>query len=264
MRQDFWLFLGYLLGMGTMDEREEDSHRSLELAVSLNKPMKVSVGGESRECSLLALGPGVSHRIDGNGGWQFFGYLHPESRLGRLIMDKINASGRSWLYIGADGVERKEFISGLEEPSAYRVRELWEYLLSRLLGIKSYSLGWSSELKKMLVAMESLPFSELHAKSISEKLGVSTFELEETFSRIAGIPLTHFLFNRKLAHASDKIKKGWSLDEAINEAGLSGTSSVTEYIRTMYGLDMERLLTEKPFIRFFSVADYEQLSGHAL
>ncbi|MDC7223369.1 MAG: hypothetical protein PQJ60_06475 [Spirochaetales bacterium] len=264
MRQDFWLFLGYLLGMGNLSETVECSHGALELAVSFNKPMTVTADGETKNCSLVALGPNVPHRIECPGGWQFFGYLHPDSRLARLIQEKIDSSRRSWLYETADFSRGEAIVTGLEEPSAYRVRELWEFLLSHLLGIQSYSLGWNEELKHILEVIESLPYGELSLKAVGEKLASPAGKLADDFYRLAGIPLNHFLFNWRLAHASDRIKKGLSLDEAIAAAGLSGTASVTAYLRELYGLDMEKILTEKPLIRFFSAADYEQLSGHAL
>ena len=265
MRQDFWLFLGYLLGMGTVSETEECSHGAVELAVSFNGPMRVAVEGKALECSLLALGPHVPHTIDGSLGWQFFGYLHPDSRLAQLIMEKIGKSGRPWLCGSADFSRGEPIIPSLDnEFSAYSIRELWEFLLSHLLGIKSYSLGWSQELTRIVKLVESMPWDRLSISSLAGSLETTGYELEQHFFQLAGIPLSHFLFNRRLVRTAELIGKGRNLDRALSEAGLSGKASITEYIRSLYGLDMENLLTEKPCIRFFSAADYEQLSGHAL
>ncbi len=265
MRQDYWLFLGYLLGMGIINEPEEFSHDSVEVAASFNGPMKVSVGGESFECSLLALGPGVDHTIDGSRGWQFFGYLHPESRLAQLISRTIGESGKTWLC-GTSGFDRMDSLGlGLDsEFSPYRIRELWEFLLSHLLGIKSYSLGWSVELNRIFKQVESMARENLNIRALAGCFNMSDGELEKSFFHLSGIPLTHFLFTVKLARAANMIKKGTGLDQALAAAGLSGRASVTGYISRLYGLDMENLLTEKPYIRFFSATDYEQLSGHAL
>jgi hypothetical protein len=265
LRQDYWLFLGAFLGMGTLMEREERSHGAIELAVSFNKPMKVCVEGECRECSLLAIGSRVPHTIDGGEGWQFFGFLHPESRLARLIQNKIDASGRTWLYEETSSQRAEPIDPSLDLiPSTYRVRELWEFLLSHFLGIHSYSLGWNKDLRKIWEVIESLPGKELSLKRVSDSLEMKAFELEESFFRLVGIPFSHFIINRKLVYVSEEIKKGISLDAAVSAAGLSGLASLTSYTYDLYGMNMDELLTEKPYVRFFSAADYEQLSGHAV
>jgi len=265
LRRDYWLFQGYLLGLGTLNEEEPCSHGAVELVVSLKYPMTVTAEGTAFTCSLLALPPHMRHTIIGEQGWQIFGYLHPESRLAGMILDRIEKSPHPWLQGPAVVSDRELVLPGLDmEPAAYRVRELWEFLLSRLMGIQSYPLGWSGEVKAFLKAVDSLSVHDLGVASFAKALNMAPRAAEERFRELCGIPLAHFLFNRKVVDAAERIKKGRPMEAAVSEAGLSGVSSVANYMKEFYNLDMEVLLMEKPLIRFFPAADYEQLSGYTL
>lgn len=265
MRLDFWFFQGYLLGMGSLTELYRRSHNAIEVALSFNQPMKVTIKGVEHSCSLLAVDSDVPHVIDGTDGWQFFGYLHPDSHLGKLVHEKISQNGKGWIMEEAEFLHGREIeLSANNEPTPYKIRELFETLLSHLLGIKSFSLGWNGELKTFLDSMESFPISELNQTSLGEKMNLSPSLLAERFYQLTGIPLTHFIFNRKLVNTFLLIKKDLSLREAVEMSGLSGVFSATSYITDLYGLDMETLLTENSLVRFFPVCDPGQISGHGV
>jgi AraC-like DNA-binding protein len=265
LRLDFWFFQGYLLGLGPLAEEVESSHQAIQLAVSFNHPMKVTIEGEDHECTLLAIDSQISHKIEGALGWQFFGFIHPQSQLGGLVRDRIDQTGGRWFYENKDLSKRDPINPSINDRNpSYRIRELWEFLLFHLLGIRSYSLGWSQELSSMLNVMDKLPLNELNLKKLSEIFNKYPRELETRFFQMAGIPLVHYIFNTKLVHASDLIKRGMSFNEAIGASGLSGSSSAAAYMKNLYGLDLEFLLKEEPHVRFFSTTRIEQLSGHAL
>jgi hypothetical protein len=265
LRRDYWLFQGYLLGLGTLNEEEPCSLGAVVLAVSLKHPMTVTAEGTTFSCSLLALPPHMRHAISGEQGWQIFGYLHPDSRLAGMILDRIEKSPHPWLQGPPVVTSRELVLPGLDmEPAAYRVRELWEFLLSRLLGIQSYPLGWSGEVKTFLKIVDSIPVCDLGVASFARALDLEPRAAEERFLELCGIPLAHYLLNRKVVEAAERIRRGQPMEAAVSEAGLSGVSSVANYMKEFYNLDMEVLLMEKPLIRFFPAADYEQLSGYTL
>lgn len=265
MRLDYWFFQGYLLGMGSLVEREKVSFQAIRLAVSFNAPMEVFLDGEHHVCTLAAFDSALSHRIDGREGWQFFGYLHPESKLGTLVKEKIAETRLGRIIYEKSLTQRTPVNPGLNDvPEAYQVRELWELLLNRLLGIKTYSLGWSGELKEMMDAVMGFPPAELSVGALAERLNRPPRELEASFFSLAGLRLVPFLFHLKLARASRMVKEGEDMERALRRSGLAGVSSASAYMRNLYGLDLASLLEETPHIRFFTARDSEQLSGHVL
>ena len=254
-RADFYLFRHFLMGMGSFRDDKVTSHEAMKLVFGVNRPFRIRLDQKWHEARAVLIGASVPHFLNGEGDWQIVIWIDADSTLG-ILMDARTLEGRPWaIHDVPASLSMGEVIQTVGDDSdPHGALQMAETLLRVYGGTIPVPANWDGKVKSIIRRIEENPGS-VTLRSLSEDSGRSPEALEGDFRRIIGSSLENYLHRRKWAVYIRYRREGMERDEALRRAGLPGWEGLRDRFKARYGLDLDVLESDKPFVRVYQGPD---------
>ena len=136
----------------------------------------------------------------------------------------------------------------LPDPSG--ALELAETLLHAYGGVRPVGASWDNDIRDIINLIEADPGIQT-VRRLADGAGCSVRELEADFRRVMGATLDDYLHRRKISAYVGYRQEGMKKEEALRRSGLPGWVGLSESFRARYGLDLEILEEQSPFVRVY-------------
>lgn len=250
-RADFYVFRHFLMGMGTFRDDGVRSHTSMKLIFGVNRPFRIRLADQWLDARAALVAGGTPHFINGDGDWQIILWIEADSSLGILLEARTLEGRRFAVQGGEDKLAIDEVIQTAGDlPDPAGALELAEILLYAYGGVRPVGASWDNEIRDIVTLIEADPGKQT-VRSLADEAGCSVPELEADFRRVMGAALDDYLHRRKISTYVGYRQEGMKKDEALRRSGLPGWVGVSESFRARYGLDLEILEKQSPFVRVY-------------
>lgn len=233
-------------------DADNHSHNYIQITLGLEEDVAISVEGVAYQASGFILHSNIIHELQGNGQWQWYMLVNPESVFGEHLK-------RTYLQH-----------SDIYFPSSIQIKELQHLAIAKLFSIQSpdeYNSVWCAckhilnfpdnnlqsvqdeRLHSIMQAIETIPAHQLSVKTLSKELFLSESRLSHLFKNMAGISLASYLVHHKLETAFHAIFAGKSMTEAAMDAGFNSSSHFSKTVRDKLGMTARAIVQHSRYLK---------------
>lgn len=240
------------MGMGAFRDDRVGSCEAMKLIFGVNRSFRIRLDEDWVEARVALVSGGTPHFLNGEGDWQIVLWLERDSSLG-ILLEARTLEGRKWAVQGGGGADMSlneviQTAGDLPDPSGALL--LAETLLYAYGGITPVTASWDDEIRSVITRMEADSGCET-VRTLSDSLGRSTDNLASDFRRVVGATLEDYLHRRKLGFYVGLRQEGMKRDDALRRTGLPGWEGLKTRFGARYGLDLELLEEQNPFVRVY-------------
>ena len=242
-----YIFHDFLAEAGPLNDGKVRTHRCLQLIYGVNKPFRVRLQGEWRECRICLLDNGVDHFISGEDDWQICYFIYPDSPLGYLFKSAVlKDSVVSVLDQDEDPGHIRTDQPAVRPMSTDDIRGLFETFIYLFTGKRSTprnGLAVAGRVKGALGSLQEETLGELAAA-----LNIEQDELIDGFKRETELDLRTFLMHRRMIKFYDSLEKlddlpGFDeLETLARKAGIAGLPGLDRMFEDFFGMPYLRWL----------------------
>ncbi len=250
-RADFYLFRHFLMGLGAFRDERVVSNEAMKLVFGINRPFRIRLEGEWVEARAALLSGGTPHFLNGDGDWQIVLWLERDSSLG-ILLDARVLEGRPWTVQG--DIAELSMLDVIQTsgdfPDPPGALALAETLLAAYGGITPVPATWDNQIRSVINLIEANSGNET-VQSLADSVSSPVADVEADFRRVVGAGLDDYLHRRKTALYVELRQNGEKRQDALRAAGLPGWEGMKERFASRYGLDLEVLDEQSPFVRVY-------------
>ncbi|WNG44867.1 helix-turn-helix transcriptional regulator [Archangium minus] len=214
------------------------------VALSLDAPFTVTVGGSRHEAHSALIPPNTLHQLTAETGAIAFLYLDP--------VDTAVAGGPGWRRRTRGGVlfehaATAETVDTLRKPGAAkaaagrRVLEALGELVEPTSPLADRRVA--SALRKLERVVEGLDAAECRLDGVAAGLKLSTSRAQHLIREVTGVPFRRYRTWVRMRVAARTLAGGGTLTEAAHTAGFSSAAHFSTAFRAMFGLPPSALVS---------------------
>jgi AraC-like DNA-binding protein len=201
------------------------------VALSLDAPFTVTVGGTRHEARSALIPPNTLHQLTAAPGAIAFLYLDP--------VDTAVAGGPGWRRRTRSGVlfehaATAETVATLKAAAGRRVLEALGALVDSTSPRADRRVA--SALRKLEQVVEGLDAAECRLDGVAAGLKLSSSRAQHLIREVTGVPFRRYRTWVRMRVAARTLAGGGTLTEAAHTAGFSSAAHFSTAFRTMFGL----------------------------
>ncbi|MDC7240589.1 MAG: hypothetical protein PQJ50_09540 [Spirochaetales bacterium] len=242
-----YIFHDFLAEAGPLNDGKVRTHRCLQLIYGVNKPFRIRLQGEWRECRICLIDNGVDHFISGEDDWQICYFIYPDSPLGYLLKSAVlKESVVSVLNQDEDPAHIRTYQPAVRPMSCDDIRGLFETFIYLFTGKRTVLRNGLALAEGVRGALDSL--QEQTLAELVSVLNVDQEELIDGFKRETEMDLRTFLMHRRMIKFYDALElldehPGFDvLDELARKSGIAGLSGLDRMFEDFFGMPYLRWL----------------------
>lgn len=215
------------------------------VALSLDAPFTLTVGGRRREARSALIPPNTLHQLTAGGGAIAFLYLDP--------LDTAVAGGPGWHPAPRSGVLFEHVDTTKTVATLLRLRGAKPLVAGRqVLAVLGGLVDPASPraerrvalaLRKLEPLVEGLDAAECRLDRVAASLKLSTSRAQHLIREVTGVPFRRYRTWVRMRVAARALAGGGTLTEAALIAGFSSASHFSTAFRAMFGLPPSALVS---------------------
>jgi len=250
-RADYYLFRHFLMGMGSFQDSKVSSPEAMKLLFGVNRPFRIRLEDAWFEARAALLDGGVPHYVNGEGDWQIFLWIDPDTSLAGLL-NRRALKGRPWaIHNAAPSPSMTEIIQtvgDLSDPAG--ALEIAESLIYSYGGAKAVPATWDRLVKKAVTLLDQ-DIGAYSVRSLAERVGRDPVQLDADFRLVLGTPLHSYIHRLKWQAYIKFRRDGQEMTQSLRSSGLIGWEGLRDDFENRYGLELDVLENSLPFVRVY-------------
>jgi AraC-like DNA-binding protein len=241
--------------VGTGGSSDRHSHHALQLAISFDEPLELTLDDRQVGARAVLVGSGVPHAFQTEGRRIFYALIEPHSATGFAL------AHRTAHVAGRDLTE----VLPIGEAPAAEPDALIDYTC-RMLGLLAPQPMAPPLSEPVISALAYLDATLDHPPRLvqaARAAHISPSRLTHLFSEQVGIPFRRFALWLRLRRAAEHVWRTRSLTEAAHAAGFSDLAHFSRVCRATFGVAPTGLLAMAPISASWSPAPSTATSNKA-
>lgn len=229
---------GLLSYVGAGGSSARHSHHAVQLAVSFDDPLEVTVGDLRTVVGAVLIPGSVPHAVETRGRRIFYALVEPHGVLGAALATRAK---------DLRGRDIAELIPSLSEPAGDAASLITH--VGRLIGSLAPRPAHQDLSPAVLTALEYLDYSlsgRPRLEDAARAAHISPSRLTHIFSEQLGIPFRRFVVWLRLRRAAEYRWNTSTLTEAAVAAGFSDGAHLSRVCRQTFGVSPSALSEMRP------------------
>lgn len=226
----------------------EHSHCVLQIFLSFDESLQVSVAGESLSGKCIIVNQNVCHRFSCNNKMQLSILVEPSSNFAKELMKKIDGD---YLVYNKDieRIQQKAYaIIDTNDKEKYLdfVSEFANYL-----GISRGANVLDARIVKLLEKLHTCDCYDHTIENLAKEVCLSPSRLSHLFAKQIGVPLKKYIQFHQLEKAFTAILKGISITDSAMLAGFNSPSHFAASVKKWIGMSVSTSIKDSEFLKVF-------------
>lgn len=226
----------------------EHSHCVLQIFLSFDEPLQVSVADESISGKCIIVNQNVWHRFSCNNKMQLSILVEPSSNFAKELIKKIDGN---YLIYNKDieRIQQKAYaIIDTNDKEKYLdfVGEFANYL-----GISRGTIVLDERIVKLLEKLQTCDCYDHTIENLAKEVCLSPSRLSHLFAKQIGVPLKKYIQFHQLEKAFTAILKGISITDSAMLAGFNSPSHFAATVKKWMGMPVSASIKDSEFLKVF-------------
>lgn len=229
-------------------EAVEHSHCVLQIFLSFDEPLQVTVAGESISGKCIIVNQNVWHKFSCNNKTQLSILVEPSSSFARELIKKVDGN---YLIINNDieCIQQKaNAIADTNDKEKYLdfVREFTDFL-----GINRETNVLDERINKLLDILKNCDCYDHTIVNLAKEVCLSPSRLSHLFSEQIGVPLKSYIQFHQLEKAFTALLNGESVTNAAMLAGFNSPSHFAATVKKWMGMPVSTSIKDSEILKVF-------------
>lgn len=226
----------------------EHSHCVLQIFLSFDEPLQVSVAGESISGKCIIVNQNIQHNFSCNNKMQLSILVEPSSSFAKELIKKIDGNYLIYnkdieriqqkAYAIIDTNDKEKYIDFMSEFANY-------------LGISRSAIVFDERIVKLLEKLQTCDCYDHTIESIAKEVCLSPSRLSHLFAKQIGVPLKKYIQFHQLEKAFTAILSGKSITDSAMLAGFNTPSHFAATVKKWMGMPVSTSIKDSEILKVF-------------
>lgn len=223
-------------------------HWAMQLFLSLEKELEISVGGERVLCKCIVVNRNIPHSFSTGNIVHFSMIIEPTTSIAEQL-DEIMERRDYHVFDSTDIVQLQKSL--LQFISSDEIKDYHNFItqLYQFCGLKNHSKIFDNRIKELLLEIESCSCDTHLIGVFADKVALSQSRLSHLFREQVGIPLKSYIQFHQMQKAFLALLNGNNITEAAMLAGFDTPSHFAAVTKRMMGMPASISLKDSVFLK---------------
>ena len=234
--------------IGNQVNSAEHSHCVLQVFLSLDEPLQVTVENEQISGKCVIVNKNVSHIFSCEGKIRLSILIEPSSGFAKELIKKIDGN-----YLvcnnGIDRIQQKAAaLLNTDDKQQYSdfIKDFADYL-----GVIRNSEDLDERIAELLEIMQNCNCYDHAIENFAKRVHLSSSRLSHLFREQIGVPLKSYILFHQLEKAFTALLDGTNITDAALLAGFDSPSHFSATVKKWMGMPVSASIKDSEFLKVF-------------
>ncbi len=234
--------------IGDQVESAEHSHCVLQIFLSLNEPLQVTVEDEQISGKCIIVNKNARHIFSCDNQIRLSILIEPSSNFAKELTKKID--GAYLIYNGGIELLQQKAVAlidtGDKQHYSDFIQDLAEYL-----GVKRNSKVLDERIIELLEILQNCDCYDHTIENFAKSVCLSSSRLSHLFREQIGVPLKRYILFHQLEKAFTALFDGSNITDAAMLAGFDSPSHFAATVKKWMGMSVSASIKDSEFLKVF-------------
>lgn len=238
------------IGMITdMLDAEEHSHYPIQLFLSIDEPLKITIAGKEVCVQCIAVGQNVPHTFSSQNRAHISAIIETASDFSCSLNERIDGAFAVFENAGLPTLQSKA-----KELIAASDKEQWQAFMRDFklyLGIEPREQPLDERITKLLFLLKQCNCYDHTIAALAKQVSLSPSRLSHLFREQVGVPLKSYIVLHQTEKAFADLLGGASITDAAMLAGFDSPSHFATTVKKLMGQPASKATKDSEFLKVF-------------
>ncbi len=234
--------------IGNQVNSSEHEHCVLQVFLSLDEPLQVTVENERISGKCVIVNKNVRHKFSCDNRVRLSVLIEPSSSFAKELIKKIDGD----FLVCDDGIERIQqkaaALIGTDDKQRYSD---FIQAFAGQLGVKRNSKALDERITALLEMLQSCDCYDHTIENFATSVCLSSSRLSHLFREQIGVPLKSYILFHQLEKAFTALSEGKNITDAAMLAGFDSPSHFAATVKKWMGTSVSASLKDSEFLKVF-------------
>lgn len=235
--------------IGDQVNSTEHSHCLLQVFLSLDTPLQVTVENEKLCGNCIIVNKNIRHRFLCENKMQMSILIEPSSRFAKELVKKINGSFFIFSHKMKNIQQKAVALLDTDDKLQYRnfIQDFAESF-----GIKREPQALDKRIVELLELLQNCNCYDHTISNFAQRIYLSPSRLSHLFREQIGVPLKSYILFHQLEKAYQALSNGTTITDASLFAGFDSPSHFAATVKKWMGMSVSASIKDSEFLKVFS------------
>lgn len=242
--------------IGDQINATEHSHCVLQVFLSMDEPLRVTVDGECVSGKCIIINKNVRHVFSSDNRVQLSVLIEPSSSFAKELIKKIH--GNYWICDSEiECIQQKAAALMNTNDKQQYISFMQDF--AEHLGIKRNVKALDKRIIELLEILQNCDCQDHTIESLAKRVCLSPSRLSHLFREQVGVPLKSYILFHQLEIAFTALLNGSNVTDAAMLAGFNTPSHFAATVKKWMGMPVSASIKDSEFLKvFIETEDHNQ------
>lgn len=225
----------------------EHAHNYIQMTIGLNQAFDLKIENVKEALYGVIIDSNVPHDLNGNGFWQFYMLINPESCFGLEVKRRYLIESSTY-KLDFDLIESiLHLLSNIKCCNSY-LTYIKQAMCTLGITYKNRST-LDNRCEDVINIIKQIPLNQLTIPSLAQHVFLSESRLSHLFKEEVGISISSYLVHEKMRKAFRLVFEGETLTDAAIAAGFSSSSHFSRCVREKLGMSPSMITKDSRYMQ---------------
>lgn len=223
-------------------------HWAMQLFLSLEKNLEISVEGKKFSCRCIAINRNTLHSFSTGGSLYFTMIIEPTSSVANQLDERMEGK-KHHIFDNQDIEPTQRLLFSLIDSGGMGEYREFMIQLYKFLRLKEQSKKYDDRIRDLLYEIERCNCNTHSIASFADKVALSSSRLSHLFKEQVGMPLKSYIQFHQMQRAFLALLNGKNITEAAMMAGFDTPSHFATVTKKMMGMPASVSMKNSVFLK---------------